>query len=52
MKTTLLPFTVDGEHLPVRQDPPKLGAHTKELLAGIGIGAERIDQLLRDGVAA
>jgi len=52
VKTTLLPFTMDGERLQVRLDPPKLGDHTKELLAGIGISAERVDQLLRDGVVA
>ena len=52
VKTTLLPFTMDGERLRVRLDPPKLGEHTKELLAGIGVSAERVDQLLRDGVVA
>ena len=52
VKTTLFPFTMDGERLQVRLHPPKLGEHTNELLAGIGISAERIDQLLRDGVVA
>ena len=52
VKTTLLPFTMDGERLKVRLDPPNLGEHTKELLAAIGIRAERIEQLLRDGVIA
>ena len=52
VKTTLFPFTMDGERLQVRLHPPKLGEHTKELLAGIGVSAERVDQLLRDGVVA
>ena len=52
VKTTLCPFTMYGERLRVRLHPPKLGEHTKELLAGIGISAERVDQLLRDGVVA
>ena len=52
VKTTLFPYTMDGERLHVRLHPPKLGEHTKELLAGIGVSAERVDQLLRDGVVA
>ena len=52
VKTTLFPFTMDGERLQVRLNPPKLGEHTRELLAGIGISAERVDQLFRDGVVA
>ena len=52
VKTTLFPFTMDGERLQVRLHPPKLGEHTKALLTGIGISAERIEQLLRDGVVA
>ncbi len=52
VKTTLFPFTMDGDRLRVRLHPPKLGEHTKELLAGIGISEERVDQLLRDGVVA
>ncbi len=52
VKTTLFPFTMDGERLQVRLHPPKLGEHTKDLLAGIGVSAERVDQLMRDGVVA
>ena len=52
VKTTLFPFTMDGERLQVRLHPPKLGEHTRELLAGIGVSVERVDQLLRDGVVA
>ncbi|HET9645980.1 MAG TPA: CaiB/BaiF CoA-transferase family protein, partial [Burkholderiaceae bacterium] len=35
VKTTLLPITMDGVRLPVRIDPPRFGAHTQELLAGL-----------------
>ena len=33
MKTTLLPITLDGQRLGVRLDPPRLGEHSRELLA-------------------
>ena len=36
VKTTLFPITMDGKRLPVRMDPPKMGEHTRELLASIG----------------
>ena len=52
VKTTLFPFTMDGERLQVRLHPPKLGEHTKELLTGLGVSAERVDQLLQDNVVA
>ena len=52
VKTTLFPFTMNGERLQVRLHPPKLGEHTKELLTGLGVSAERVDQLLQDNVVA
>ena len=52
VKTTLFPFTMDGQRLQVRLHPPKLGEHTKELLTGLGLSAKRVDQLLQDGVVA
>ncbi len=36
VKTTLLPITMGGKRLPVRLQPPRFAAHTKELLAGLG----------------
>ncbi len=45
VKTTLLPITLQGQRLPVRRDPPVFGAHTRELLAGVGYAPGEIDAL-------
>jgi crotonobetainyl-CoA:carnitine CoA-transferase CaiB-like acyl-CoA transferase len=52
VKTTLLPFTMDGERLGVRLDPPPLGAHSHELLRGIGLDDAQIAQLKAQAVVA
>ncbi len=52
VKTTLFPLTLAGERLGVRMDPPVLGSHTEELLAGIGYSAAQIDQLKTQAVVA
>jgi crotonobetainyl-CoA:carnitine CoA-transferase CaiB-like acyl-CoA transferase len=52
VKTTLLPFTMNGQRLPVRLNPPTLGEHSRELLAGIGVTDAEVDRLLADGVVA
>jgi crotonobetainyl-CoA:carnitine CoA-transferase CaiB-like acyl-CoA transferase len=46
VKTTLFPFTLDGERPGVRLNPPKRGEHTRELLAAIGLDAAEIDALI------
>jgi crotonobetainyl-CoA:carnitine CoA-transferase CaiB-like acyl-CoA transferase len=51
-KTTLLPFTMDGQRLKVRLNPPTLGEHTRELLAGLGYGAEDIERLHRENTVS
>ncbi|WP_157272068.1 CaiB/BaiF CoA transferase family protein [Azohydromonas aeria] len=45
VKATLLPFTMDGQRLGVRLDPPPLGAHTAQLLEGLGYAAGEIERL-------
>ncbi len=45
VKTTLFPFTMDGSRLGVRQHPPRLGEHSRELLAAAGYSGTQIDDL-------
>lgn len=45
VKTTLLPFTLDGERPGVRLDPPRAGQDTDALLVGLGYGASDIQAL-------
>lgn len=52
VKTTLLPFTLAGERLGVRLDPPALGAHSRELLHSIGVSDAEIDALKARAVVA
>ncbi len=52
VKTTLFPITMDGQRLPVRLQPPRLGAHTDELLQGLGYAPAEIDQLKTQAVVA
>ena len=49
-RVTLLPLRMDGERLPVRSSPPRLGEHTAELLAGLGYSPAQA-QALRTAVA-
>jgi crotonobetainyl-CoA:carnitine CoA-transferase CaiB-like acyl-CoA transferase len=52
VKTTLFPFTLDGQRPGVRLNPPRRGEHTRELLAGIGLRAAEIDALIDAGAVA
>ncbi len=52
VKTTLFPITMDGERLQVRLQPPRFGAHTDELLAGVGYRADEIETLRAQAVVA
>jgi len=52
VKTTLFPFTLAGQRLGVRLDPPKAGEHSRELLRSAGYEPAAIDALVAQGVAA
>ncbi len=52
VKAALLPFTMDGERLGVRLDPPRRGEHTDAVLHSIGLDEARIAALRASGVIA
>jgi len=52
VRTTLFPVTLDGRRLPVRLDPPRLGEHSRELLAAAGYDPQQIEGLLARAVVA
>lgn len=47
-----LPITFGGDYPDHQCAPPSLGADTQRVLAGLGVSAETIDELCRDGVVA
>lgn len=51
-RAPLLPLTLDGQRLPVRDDPPAIGEDTRALLAELGYTEPEIDTLLAAGVVA
>ncbi|MCW2312340.1 CaiB/BaiF CoA transferase family protein [Rhodoferax antarcticus] len=48
-QAALFPFTMGGQRLGVRLSPPTLGAHTQELLLGLGLDAKRVQSLRAAG---
>lgn len=52
VRTPLLPIMLDQQRLPLRNDPPSLGANTDGLLADLGYDAEAVRQLHAAGVVA
>ena len=51
-RTTLLPFTMDGQRLGVRLQPPRKGEHTAAVLAGLGYSPDEIKALQRHAAVA
>jgi crotonobetainyl-CoA:carnitine CoA-transferase CaiB-like acyl-CoA transferase len=52
VKTTLFPFTLDGQRPGVRLNPPKRGEHTREVLKAVGLSNEEIDALIKSHAVA
>jgi crotonobetainyl-CoA:carnitine CoA-transferase CaiB-like acyl-CoA transferase len=52
VKTTLFPFTLDGQRPGVRLNPPRRGEHTREVLSAVGFGAREIDALIESHAVA
>lgn len=51
-KAALLPFTMDGQRLGVRIDPPSQGQDTDVLLTGLGLSAQDVQRLREAGAVA
>jgi crotonobetainyl-CoA:carnitine CoA-transferase CaiB-like acyl-CoA transferase len=51
-QATLFPFTMDGERLGVRLNPPTKGEHTQSLLEGLGFDVKHIEALKATGAVA
>jgi crotonobetainyl-CoA:carnitine CoA-transferase CaiB-like acyl-CoA transferase len=49
-RTALLPLTLDGQRLGVREPPPTVGQHTRALLVALGYGDADIEALWQAGV--
>jgi crotonobetainyl-CoA:carnitine CoA-transferase CaiB-like acyl-CoA transferase len=47
-----LPVALDGERLAKRADPPRVGEHARELLAGLGCSPQEIESLRDRGIVA
>jgi crotonobetainyl-CoA:carnitine CoA-transferase CaiB-like acyl-CoA transferase len=45
IRVPALPLSLGGERLKKRSDPPRIGQHGRELLAGLGYGAAELDAL-------
>jgi crotonobetainyl-CoA:carnitine CoA-transferase CaiB-like acyl-CoA transferase len=47
----ILPIEMDGRRFRTRLDLPKVGEHTREMLAGLGYSPQEVERLINDGVA-
>ena len=52
VKTTLFPFTLDGERLGVKRNPPRRGEHSRDVLKAIGLADAEIDALIESHAVA
>jgi crotonobetainyl-CoA:carnitine CoA-transferase CaiB-like acyl-CoA transferase len=51
-KAALLPFTMNGQRLGVREQPPRQGEDTDALLSGLGLTAGEVAELRAKGAVA
>jgi crotonobetainyl-CoA:carnitine CoA-transferase CaiB-like acyl-CoA transferase len=51
-RAALLPLTMNGQRLGVRQHPPIQGEHTDEVLAALGLSAQEVARLKSQGAVA
>ncbi len=51
-QTVLLPFSMDGQRLPVRLNPPTVGEHSLSLLEALGYSPEQAQALLDASVVS
>ena len=49
-RVALMPLTLNGQRLPVRQAPPRIGQDSADLLQDLGYNPGEIDELIRAGV--
>jgi len=52
IRVPALPVALDGQRLAKRTDPPQVGEHARELLAGLGCSPQEIDSLRDRGIVA
>src|SRR5262245_42820454 len=52
IRVPALPVALDGRRLAKRADPPRVGEHARELLAGLGCSREEIESLRDRGIVA
>ncbi len=50
-RVPVLPVEMDGQRFGARLDLPRVGEHTRELLAGLGYAPQEIERLIKDGIA-
>jgi crotonobetainyl-CoA:carnitine CoA-transferase CaiB-like acyl-CoA transferase len=52
IRVPALPLELDGKRLAKRTDPPAIGEHGRELLAGLGCSPQEISQLVQQRIVA
>jgi crotonobetainyl-CoA:carnitine CoA-transferase CaiB-like acyl-CoA transferase len=52
IRVPALPVALDGRRLEKRADPPRVGEHARELLAGLGCSPQEIQALIDNGIVA